>query len=198
MKKKVYDLLFLYDALDADHMNELARTIKTSVILKSARRFVRLLFSYETIFVLFLNAGRLKSFPLFSRLPVDLTILTFIICFLGYTWNLLIGKEKIRVTPGSGLLTMLTFLFAILAFISLLWTSSNFYSSQKILQVAILIPFCLFNGLYIIGPNQDRINRFSFLITLICFLYIFDAFTVFRLQSRTRSIRSEEHTSELQ
>jgi len=114
----------------------------------------------EIAFALFLTAGVYKADPRFSAVQqvIDLTVLFAILSLLGVFYGVFISKRIRLITPPLSMLLPYVGLF-VLSAISLIYTLSPLYGTDKFLRfstittIAFLLPLYLFQ-------NQKSIDRF--------------------------------------
>ena len=120
--------------------------------------FLSVFFSFETFYVLFLFAGRFKADPRFSSIPVDLTLLFFVVSFFIGTYIAI--KRRFRVNAGALLLFSAASGFFIWSLVSFCWTPGSVYALQKMER---LIPITLWSFLataFVISPDSRKVKRF--------------------------------------
>ena len=128
-------------------------------------RFMRNLFSFELLFILFLFAWSYKADPKLGWVPIDLTQLFFILSVCSGIFIFLAEKKKFEKKATFIVLSGLTFILYIL--ISLTWTLGDIYAQQKVLNFSTLTLWALIAGAFIIASDKIRLARFIKLILLI-------------------------------
>jgi predicted neutral ceramidase superfamily lipid hydrolase len=121
------------------------------------------IFSFETIFVLFLYAGRYKSDHRLEWIPVDLTAAFFVLSVI--IGIVLLIRSKLIIQKDALILIILGTNFAIYSVISLLWTPGQVYAYQKAFYIMTLTMLPLYACALIIGNEEKRFNRFLFMLT---------------------------------
>ncbi len=119
---------------------------------------LKIVFSFEFFFVVFLFAGVFKENPRLAWVPLDLTLigLVFSLIFALLHWyglNWTIGKSLLR-------LLMISACFFLWAIISLKWSDSWGYGGRKALQLVVLGFWSFTGGALIIGGQDNRLYRF--------------------------------------
>ena len=140
------------------------------------------LLSFETFFLLFLLAGIYKADPRFSWVPVDLTLLFFVLSFLAGTWILIQRRFHIHYHGLNVALAGVAFIVWIV--ITLLWTPSSEYAVQKTLYIAILNLWSLIGAALIIAPEQHRVHRFMMVFVFFAIWLAIEAVSQY-VQGRT-------------
>ncbi|MBM7662855.1 O-antigen ligase [Bacillus mesophilus] len=122
--------------------------------------FIRSFFSFEAVFILFLFAGLYKGDPFISSIiPLDLTLFFFglssVYCFyiLGLKRNWLMDRH-------AGSVNGLYILFLTYMIVSLLWSPSSVYASEKVLFMSSTVFLSIFSTSVIIASSSGRIKRF--------------------------------------
>ena len=115
------------------------------------------IFSFETLFVLYLFAGRFKADDRFSWVPVDLTLL-LMISSMGVGLRIVAKRGKLDGSALAGVL--LYVLFAGWAAISLVWAPQSSYGEDKVLRMTSLVLWAYAGAALIISPEPRRIHRF--------------------------------------
>ncbi|MDF1586034.1 O-antigen ligase family protein [Marinimicrococcus flavescens] len=138
--------------------------------MRVVRRLALHLLSFETLFVLFLFAGRFKADPRFSWVPVDITLLFFLASFaVGVT---VIWREQIYL-PGLRLV-MMFMAFLLWATASYAWTPGPLYGFSKLSELLSLNLWSLMGGALVIANRRIRLVRFLALLTLFATLIAVD------------------------
>ncbi|MFA6336232.1 MAG: hypothetical protein WCX48_11915, partial [Bacteroidales bacterium] len=125
---------------------------------------IKVIFSTEFIFVLFLFSGRYKA--LLGFIPIDITLLLMII-----TFALLITKH-LKTLVIQKYVLYLTLLFAILStyvFASSVYSYSEVQAHEKTFRF-IFVTGWAFIGTLLIIKNNESIYKFLTSITLIAFI----------------------------
>ena len=122
---------------------------------------LRFVTSAEALFVLFLFAGRYKADPRFAWVPVDITLLTFLLSVAAST-VVLLKRRRIWVNGWTALLLAVFAAFVFLALVSLLWTPGKAYGQTKVLYLGSLVAWCLVSGAVIVGSDQERARRLMY------------------------------------
>jgi O-antigen ligase len=112
---------------------------------------------FEAVFTLFLFAGPIKAY--YPNLPVDLTAAFFLLSVLSAVFIWLRGG--LRITKSFRILLYLWALLACWVALSMMWSISRKYALQKTCYFWSLTSLALIAGGMIIGPNPDRLRRFT-------------------------------------
>lgn len=126
------------------------------------RTFLRSLFTFECVFLLFLFAGRIKGDARLQWIPFDLTAAMFGVSVIVGGLALYRSRMKLPV-PGLQL-ALLTFLFIAWTAVSLLWSPSVHYGREKVLHTATLLFWPVIGAGLVMAPDTDRIRRFTMLL----------------------------------
>jgi O-antigen ligase len=125
---------------------------------------VQPVFAFEFIFTLFLFAWAFKADPRFNWIPVDLTLLFFILSVCSGILVFLV--EKKRFEKKSTVIISSGILFVFYLLISLTWTVGNLYAGQKALYFSTLTLWTLIACAFIIASEKCRLARFINLLLL--------------------------------
>ncbi len=150
-----------------------------SVIAREQVSIVEHLFSAETFLAAFLFAGRFKTDPRLSRLPVDLTLLLFVLSV--FTGIIALFRLKSRNTVRARKLLGPGLLFAAYALLSLWWSPGHDYARTKALYLSTLCLWPLLVSCLVVAADRLRFRRFLL------------AFLVFSLWLAVESIRAFVH-----
>ena len=124
--------------------------------------------SFETLFLLFLMAGRYKGDPRFQwiaeRFSLDLTALFLVLS--GVAGFVVIFARGYRLPRASAAFTLATLtLFGYMA-ASLLWTPGGVYAHTKALHIEVLAVWTALAAALVIASQRRRIERFFMLFVL--------------------------------
>lgn len=124
----------------------------------------KLFFSFEVLFVAFLFAGQYKTDPRLAFLPVDLTLLFFL---LSVFFGGLILFKRLRFPRNA--IPFLSFfaLFCAYSLLSTFWSPSIVYAREKTLKIITLVGWSLIAPLIVIGENHKRLERLKISLLLI-------------------------------
>ena len=142
--------------------------------LPKIERIVAAVFSFETAFMLFIFAGVYKSDPRLAWVPVDLTLLFFLVSMMAGGWVLL-GKNFI-VTKRALLVSLGMFAFLSWMTISLAWSPSQIYGVDKAQQLLTLTMWAAIAPALIIASETVRFRRFAWATLAFASLLAFDGF----------------------
>jgi O-antigen ligase len=137
---------------------------KQPVLDLSPRELLSALVSFEALFVLFLFAGRYKGDPRFAWVPVDLTVLFFLLSALA---GMLILMRMRRIPRQGFAVVVAAVCFTVWMAASLAWTPGWAYAIEKTQRFAVLTLFALGAGALIIAPDPVRVRRFFLLIVML-------------------------------
>ncbi|EPY07187.1 O-antigen polymerase [Paenibacillus alvei TS-15] len=140
--------------IDFDHHRR-ASAIRIDHLLKS---LLHTLFSFEMLFVVFLFAGVFKSDPRFSWIPMDITMLTLGLGVLVSIFVLM--KRKFIVLWDSYMVTAIYLLLAAYAMLSLIWSPSQIYATDKVSKMLTLVLWSIIGSSWIIASEPKRVQRF--------------------------------------
>ena len=118
-----------------------------------------MVFSFETLFVLFLFAGRYKEDPRLSWVPLDLTVLFFALSVAAGIY-VLVAHYRCRVSGRSSRLVLTMAILLSWVFTTLLWTPGVEYAGKKTLYLFTLVTWALLSPSLIIGRDVERSRRF--------------------------------------
>lgn len=128
-------------------------------------RIMQSLFSFEVLFILFLFAWVFKADPKFQWVPVDLTLLFFILSVC--TGTLVFLGEKKRFNKKAAMLALSGAAFVFYISISLTWSVGHIYAMQKTLYISTLTLWALLACAFIIASDKRRLNHFNNLLLII-------------------------------
>jgi O-antigen ligase len=131
--------------------------------LRPVLRPLGALLSFEAVFVFFLISINYKSDPRFSWIPVDSTILFFI---LGAVMGLAIVWREGIYLPGLTVVSLLM-IFIVWALLSGLWTPSDIYAQEKLFKLATLNLWSVIATAMIIANRRERVRRFLVLVLVL-------------------------------
>lgn len=137
---------------------------KQPVLDLSPRELLSALVSFEALFVLFLFAGRYKADPRFAWVPVDLTVLFFLLSALA---GMLILMRMRRIPRQGFAVVIAAVCFTVWMAASLAWTPGWAYAIEKTQRFAVLTLFAVGAGALIIAPDPARVRRFFLLIVML-------------------------------
>ena len=122
------------------------------------------LFSFESLFLLFLFAGRYKAAEWLQWVPVDLTALFF--CLSILSGLLILRRRRFKVRRDALALALLALAFVTYCVISLAWSPGRVYARQKAFFIATLTLWPLVACALIIGHDRSRLRRFVVLLVV--------------------------------
>jgi O-antigen ligase len=137
---------------------------------------IKLIFSFETAFLLFLFAGRYKLNPyLLPLFPIDPIIIFGLISFCVGLW--VIATEKIYV---PGLIAVASFSFFVTwMWISFIWTPGIVYARSKAIDVTVIDTLALIAGAVIMANSRERCLRFMVVINIMAVILAMMVFQEF-------------------
>lgn len=128
--------------------------------LKGIRQYL----SFELLFVLFLFAGLYKADPRLEWVPVDLTVLFFVLSVIsGFVIML---KRGFAFQKKPLVLVLLYVAFAGYVLLSYLWTPGKVYSTQKMLYMWTLVLWAFTAPALIISVDTSRLKRLAIIYIL--------------------------------
>lgn len=129
--------------------------------------FIRLmqnLFSFEFLFTLFLFAWAYKADLRLAWIPVDLTLLFFVLSVCSGI--LVFLAEKKTFEKKAVFIVFLGIIFVLYVISSLNWTVGELYAHQKTVSFSTLTLWTLIAGAFIIASDKIRLARFINMIVL--------------------------------
>ncbi len=147
-----------------------------------ALRLGRFIFSFETAFALFLFAGRYKNDSRLSWVPIDLTLLFFLIS-VGIAFIILVRRRfRLKRVAATGLLLLLT--LAVWILLSSEWSPSVVYSREKAIFFSTLVLWCYGGAAIIISPETARLRRLLALIVIFGVVLMVEALRIWSVRHR--------------
>lgn len=113
------------------------------------------MFSVEAVFTLYLFSGRYKTFPELQGLPVDFTLLFFVVTAALIAWALVSGR--MRPFPLS-LPVLLMILFSEFSAASLFWSSLDWLNKDKLVRFLALTSTSFFAA-HMLAQDKHRLER---------------------------------------
>lgn len=135
-------------------------------------RFSADVFSFEVAFVLFVFAGRYKSDPRVSWVPVDLTLLFLLLSAAAAAWVLF--RRGFRFSRAAMFTAFGIVIFITWMMVSVAWTPSRNYGPQKALELGTLVLWAGVGPAIIIAPDPRRFVRFTYATMLLAGLLAAD------------------------
>jgi O-antigen ligase len=131
--------------------------------LRIGLRVLGALASFEAVFTFFLISVNYKSDPRFSWVPIDPTIIFFV---LGVAMGALIIYREGMYLPG---LTVVSLLILFIAWVLLtdLWTPSELYAREKLFKLATLNLWSVIATAMIMANRRERVRRFLMLVLVL-------------------------------
>ncbi|MBP60024.1 MAG: hypothetical protein CMJ62_00740 [Planctomycetaceae bacterium] len=130
-------------------------------------RLAMALFSFETLFLLYIFAGRFKSDPRLAFVPVDLTV--FFLCLGMLAGVLIVLRRGYVLPPTSPRFLWAAGLFFAYVMLSYLWSSSFEYGRDKCLFIGVLTTYPLVACALVISSSRRRLIRFLCLLIVFAF-----------------------------
>ena len=130
------------------------------------------IFSFETLFVLFLFSGIYKADYRFEWMPIDLTLLLFILSIISGFFILFQRDFKLKKYSWELILIGLSFVIYILS--SIIWSPGVVYTINKACLFATLTFWSLIASSLIISNNTRRIKRFFVMLLIFSILVGFE------------------------
>lgn len=128
------------------------------------RSAVAAVFSFETLFILYVWSGLYKSDPALAWVPGDLTAILFFVSIAAGVLILL--REGLRLRPAALTLLWLTLALAAWLFITTLWSPSQAYATRKAMYFPTLSLWAVFAASFIIARSELRLRRFFAMLTV--------------------------------
>ena len=126
------------------------------------RQLATALFSFETLFLLYIFAGRFKSDPRLAFIPVDLTV--FFLCLGLLTGTLIVLRRGYALPRTAPRFLWVAGLFFAYVMLSYLWSSSYEYGREKCLFVGVLTTYPLVACAVVLSSSRRRLTRFLYLL----------------------------------
>lgn len=135
------------------------------------------IFSFETLFVLFLFSGIYKADYRFEWIPVDLTLLLFILSIISGFFILFQRDFKLKKYSWELILIGLSFVIYILS--SIIWSPGEVYKISKACRFCSLTFWSLFASSIIISNSTQRIKRFFVILLIFSILVGLEGLSVY-------------------
>jgi O-antigen ligase len=145
-----------------------------------ARRLKSLLhtiLSFESLFVLYLYAGKYKNDPRLSWFPVDITVFFLVLSIVSGVW--VIYKRGGVFRRNALFLTFAFASFLAYASLSYLWSHSEIYAVEKVGYLTVLTFWPFLACTHIIGYRLSRFKRFAVILTILSLWFIFESLFAF-------------------
>jgi O-antigen ligase len=168
-------------------------TAKTDALKRVGDLFVafgRSMMSFEVAFVLFIFAGLYKADPRLAWVPVDLTLLWFLISISAASYILL--RRDLRFSKKSLYVCLGLVLFIGWMFSSLAWSPSRIYGPEKAKLLLTLVLWAGIGPAIIIAPDMVRFHRFVYAMIGFATAVCLDG-TIGNLQTGANYIASENY-----
>ncbi len=119
-------------------------------------------FTFEMIYVLFLFSGRFRTAAWLQWLPADISLILFGVTLVLFGAYLLGGH--FRLSPAARVFLFASIAFFNYAVLSLLWSPSTVYASEKAADLLVfgLMPLAVSCG--VVAANAWRFERFVILV----------------------------------
>lgn len=127
--------------------------------------------SFEFLFVCFLFAGQYKADPRFAFSPIDLTLFFFSISMCT---GVILILRQFRFSIRSLFSLLIFFFFCVFVVLSMSWSQSVVYASEKSIKIFSLVAWSFLAPLLIIGPSPRRMERFKSALLLLAFWMAFE------------------------
>jgi O-antigen ligase len=145
-------------------------------------QLINLLFSFEFVFVLYLYAGQFKTDPRLAWVPVDLSLLMFLVSLLYGAFELI--RLRRNLTRVHWLFVTLGVLFVGWGILSSVWSPAftiggptEAYARNKLVFFGAFGLWAFGAGSLIIATSPQRINRFALALVLASIPYCIGTFT---------------------
>lgn len=157
-------------------------------------KMISFVFSFETLFVLFLFSGIYKADYRLEWIPIDLTLLLFILSIISGFFILFQRDFKLKKYSWELILIGLSFVIYILS--SIIWSPGVVYTINKACRFATLTFWSLIASSVIISNNARRIKRFFVILLIFSILVGLEGLSVY-LESGGKSTFSAFNTNYL-
>ncbi|GGA20455.1 O-antigen ligase family protein [Psychrobacillus lasiicapitis] len=138
------------------------------------KKIYSIIFSFEMIFTIFLFAGRFKGDDRFDWIPVDITLLFWIISLVIGIYVLVKNEFKFK---GNNLRYFVLFLiFSIYILVSNLWTPSTIFAFEKTIIFISFSLWIFFSVSNIIATDGKRVKRFFICVTIFGIWMLIESF----------------------
>jgi hypothetical protein len=154
-------------AIGVDPVNDQIERLSIALV-----RGLRSVASFEAAFVLFIFAGVYKADPRVAWVPVDLTLLFFLVSIGTGFWVLFRRRFNLSRRGITVLLPIFGFLGWMIC--TLAWSPSIAYGPDKALQLGTLVLWAAIAPAMIIAPDPGRFNRFIAATLIFCTILSFD------------------------
>jgi len=151
--------------------------IRWSQLLERGRKCLLSFFSFETVFVLYLFAGFYKADDRLAWIPVDLTLLFFVLSLSTGGWVL--WRRGFATAPDSLGAVGAMALFAGWMLLSLLWAPPSRYGHEKAVRFAVLNGWALAGAALVIGGERRRLRRFFYAVLALALIFSLESLRIY-------------------
>lgn len=146
------------------------------------------LITFELLFTLFLFAGRYKNDPRLYWVPVDITLLFFVLSLLGAILILLRRQFTLPRAPvvAGGILLLFVAWMAVGTALS----PSSSYATEKLTYFGALSTWAYFGSAFIIGPSPRRLQRFLNLLVLLGVVMAIESLSILAIHGNSGFINA--------
>jgi len=152
-------------------------SLKKKININRKTQIFNGLFSFETLFVIFLFAGLYKADPRLEWVSFDLTALFFGLSIIAGL--IILIKKGLIFKRKSMILVLLYMAFAGYVLLTYLWTPGKIYSTQKLLYIWTLVFWALTAPALIISTDPIRIKRLGIIYILFSSIVAIEALTYY-------------------
>lgn len=135
------------------------------------------IFSFETLFLLFLFAGVYKADDRFAFIPVDLTLLFFILSMISGFF--IIYQRDFEIKKNSFSLVLIGLIFVLYMLCSIIWSPGEVYKISKACRFSTLTFWSLFASSIIISHSTQRTKRFFVILLIFSILVGLEGLSVY-------------------
>jgi len=140
-------------------------------------KMISFVFSFETFFILFLFSGIYKADDRFDFIPVDLTLLFFILSIVSGFF--IIYQRSFKIKKNSFSLVLIGLIFVLYMLCSVIWSPGEVYKISKVCRFCTLTFWSLFASSIIISNNTQRVKRFFVVLLIFSILISFEGLSVY-------------------
>jgi O-antigen ligase len=140
-------------------------------------RVVGALFSFESLFAIFLCINYFKEVSFLQRVPIDVAALFMGLSFISGLYVFL--RRDFRMQYSALTLMLLYVTFAAFAVASLAWTPGHAYALEKALLITTYVFWSLAGSAIIIAYDVERLYRFMIAIVLFSCWVAYETFAFY-------------------
>lgn len=139
---------------------------------------ITMLFSFECLLLLAITSGRYKTVTLFRDLPIDITLLLFLLLFIVSIF-LFLSKyclSDLKIYRPTLISSTLFVLFTLYATSTLLWTNSVEYGPYKIMLMWFRVVFPLLCLVFFVIQHEKSLLKFFRITLLFSTIFLFASY----------------------